>query len=171
MIQRFSSRRQKISEHFLNKRLENALAYDRIAGYFSSSIIEVAGETIESIQGKVRMVCNSDLNVRDVETAKAAQYGMRKSWCSWEPEKLNEKSKNRFSRLYEFLKSGKLEVKVLPNEKFGLIHGKAGIISLSDGNKTTFLGSVNESYHAWNQYSFYYLNPFSGSGRQRCTIS
>ena len=149
MIQRFSSRRHKISEHFLNKRLANALAYDRIAGYFSSSIIEVAGETIESIQGKVRMVCNSELNVRDVETAKAAQYGMRKSWCNWEPEKLNEKSKARFLRLYEFLKSKKLEVKVLPNEKFGLIHGKAGVISLSDGNKTTFLGSVNESYHAW----------------------
>ena len=42
-----------------------------------------------------------------------------------------------------------MEVKVLPNEKFGLIHGKAGVISLSDGNKTSFLGSVNESYHAW----------------------
>ena len=123
MIQRFSSRRHKISEHFLNKRLQNALAYDRIAGYFSSSIIEVAGEAIESIKGKVRMVCNSDLQLRDIETAKAAQYAMRKSWCSWEPEKLNEKSKTRFSRLYEFLRSGKLKVKVLPNDKFGLIHG------------------------------------------------
>jgi len=149
MIQRFSSRRHKISEHFLNKRLQNALAYDRIAGYFSSSIIEVAGEAIESIKGKVRMVCNSDLQLRDIETAKAAQYAMRKSWCSWEPEKLNEKSKTRFSRLYEFLRSGKLKVKVLPNDKFGLIHGKAGVITLSDGNKTSFLGSVNESYHAW----------------------
>ena len=149
MIQRFSSRRHKISEHFLNRRLQDARAYDRIAGYFSSSIIEVAGETLESIQGNIRMVCNSDLQLQDVETAKAAQYAMRRSWCGWEPEKLNEKSKLRFSRLYDFLKSGKLEVKVLPDDKFGLIHGKAGVITLADGSRTAFLGSVNESYHAW----------------------
>ena len=60
-----------------------------------------------------------------------------------------EIAKSRFSRLYEFLKSGKLQVKVLPDQHFGLIHGKAGVISLADGSKTSFLGSVNESRLAW----------------------
>src|SRR5439155_3113535 len=32
---------------------------------------------------------------------------------------------------------------------FGLIHGKAGVITLADGTKTAFLGSVNESRSAW----------------------
>jgi superfamily II DNA or RNA helicase len=51
--------------------------------------------------------------------------------------------------LYQFLKSGKLEVRVLPDSHFGLIHGKAGVITLADGTKTSFLGSVNESMAAW----------------------
>ena len=58
-------------------------------------------------------------------------------------------AKDRFRRLYEFLRSGKLQVKVLPDKYFGLIHGKAGVITLADGSKTAFLGSVNESRPAW----------------------
>ena len=44
---------------------------------------------------------------------------------------------------------GKLEVRVLPDEAFGLIHGKAGVIRYGDGSATAFLGSVNESASAW----------------------
>jgi phosphatidylserine/phosphatidylglycerophosphate/cardiolipin synthase-like enzyme len=58
-------------------------------------------------------------------------------------------AKQRFGRLHQFLASGKLEVKVLPDQYFGLIHGKAGVITLADGTKTSFLGSVNESKSAW----------------------
>ena len=43
-----------------------------------------------------------------------------------------------------------MEVRVLPDNHFGLIHGKAGVITLADGSKTTFLGrQVNESMSAW----------------------
>ena len=41
-INRFSSRRSQLGEEFLNQRLQGALAYDRIAGYFSSSLLEIA---------------------------------------------------------------------------------------------------------------------------------
>ena len=71
MISRYSSRRESISDSLLNKKLKNAKSYDRIAGYFRSSIFEVAGEALESIQGKIRVICNSDLNAIDVETANA----------------------------------------------------------------------------------------------------
>ncbi len=37
-----------------------------IAGYFSSSIIELAGEDIDKLKGKVRIVCNPHLQVDDV---------------------------------------------------------------------------------------------------------
>jgi superfamily II DNA or RNA helicase len=149
MIQRFTSRLHKLDQTFLTERLRGALAYDRIAGYFSSSMLEVAGEALELIPGPVRVICNSDLNVRDVETAKAAQYGMRREWCAAAPEKHGDRSQARFQRLYRFLRDGKLQVRVLPNDKFGLIHGKAGVITLSNGNKTAFLGSVNETFQAW----------------------
>jgi ERCC4-related helicase len=149
LINRFSSRRQMLGHSFLNSRLNKALSYDRIAGYFRSSLLEVAGEALESMTGAVRIVCNSDLNLRDVETARAAQYSMRQEWCEAKPEKIGMVAQPRFARLYDFLTSGKLQVRVMPREKFGLIHGKAGVITLADGQKTSFLGSANETGEAW----------------------
>lgn len=149
MIRRFSSRRERLDTSFLNDRLKGALAYDRIAGYFSSSILEVAGEHLDQIPGTVRMVCNSQLEAMDVKTAQAAVGAMRKEWCATEPEKMGEASRTRFQKLYDYLTSGKLEVRVLPDTAFGLIHGKAGVITRPDGTKTAFMGSANESKSAW----------------------
>ena len=69
MINRYSSRKEKLDESFLNKKLKNAKSYDRIAGYFRSSILELSGEDLENIEGKVRVICNSDLNIEDVKAA------------------------------------------------------------------------------------------------------
>lgn len=150
MITRFSSRRKPLDRSFLTARLQGARRYDRIAGFFSSSMLEVAGEALESIEGPVRLVCNSALNPQDVLTAqKAARASMRREWCDFQPECLAYSGRDRFSRLYAFLVSGKLKVRVLPDPIFGLIHGKAGVITLADGRQTAFLGSVNESLTAW----------------------
>ncbi|MFO7803974.1 MAG: phospholipase D-like domain-containing protein, partial [Desulfovermiculus sp.] len=149
MIQRYSSRRQQLSSSFLTQRLQNAVSYDRIAGYFNSSLLEAAGEALESVTNTVRIVCNSDLNIQDVATAKAAQFALHRSWCLSSPENDAELSKPRFARLFQLLKNEKLDVKILPDTQFGLIHGKAGVITLADGRKTSFLGSVNESYSGW----------------------
>ena len=142
---RYSSRRQPLDTAFLTPRLTGAKSYDRIAGYFSSSILEVAGEALESVEGKVRVVCNSGLSRADVEVARAAQAAIRREWCDSRPEDLGDGAKPRFERLYDFLRSGKVEVRVLPDDVFGLIHGKAGVIILADGRPTSFLGSANES--------------------------
>jgi hypothetical protein len=76
---RFSPRRQPLDRSFLYQRLRGARAYDRIAGYFCSSLLEVAGEELESVTGPVRMVCNSDLTPADVLTARATQMAVRRS--------------------------------------------------------------------------------------------
>ncbi len=150
MINRFSSRRIRLDHSFLAERLRGAQGYDRIAGFFSSSIMEVAGEELESVSGPVRLVCNSIIAPKDIETAKkAAQAAMRREWCDAQPERLPDAAKPRLQRLYDFLASGKLQVRVLPDAIFGLIHGKAGVITLADGRRTAFLGSVNESLTAW----------------------
>jgi SNF2 family DNA or RNA helicase len=149
VIQRYSSRRKRLDEVFLNNKLKGAKQYDRIAGYFSSSILEIAGEAIDEMIGKVRVICNSDLDVEDVKTANSAVNAIRKEWCSNKPEENFSNMPNRLKNLYDLLKSGKLEVKVLPNKVFGLIHGKAGVITLANGSKTSFMGSVNETYSAW----------------------
>ncbi len=56
---------------------------------------------------------------------------------------------HRLKKLYSLIKSGKLQIKVVPNDVFGLIHGKAGVITYKDGKKTCFIGSVNETYTGW----------------------
>lgn len=154
MITRFSSRRQSLGQTFLKDRLTGAQAYDRIAGYFSSSLLEIVGEELESIAGPIRMVCNSELDPRDVATARAAQTAVWQAWAGSQPEtwlqgQAEPHVRDRFARLYALLASGKLRVKVLPDAVFGLIHGKAGVITLADGSKTSFLGSANESKSAW----------------------
>ena len=60
MIKRYSSIRDKnLANSFFKDALNGAVSYDRIAGYFSSSIIELAGENLEKLEGKIRIICNS----------------------------------------------------------------------------------------------------------------
>lgn len=150
MINRYSSRLHHLDEAFLNKRLINAVSYDRIAGYFCSSILEVAGESIENVSGPVRVICNSGLSPEDVKVAIHAQK-MKQEWCEFEPEiKYSSPAcVKRLERLFNLLKSGKLQVRVIPDEIYGLMHGKAGVIRYSDGTATSFIGSINETKSAF----------------------
>jgi len=149
MLQRHSSRRNRLDHAVLQQRLEGAVSYDRIAGYFRSSLFEVAGEALMRVGGKVRMICNSDIDPKDLETAAAAQAALRRSWCAGRPEDAPPAALPRYRALFEALTRGKLEVRVLPDSAFGLIHGKAGVVRYSDGRATSFLGSINESLSAW----------------------
>ena len=73
MLQRHSSRLNRLDQSVLTQRLTGAVSYDRIAGYFRSSLFEVAGEALASVAGPVRIICNSDLDPQDLVTAAAAQ--------------------------------------------------------------------------------------------------
>ena len=149
MIQHHSSRRNRLDQTVLAQRLDGAVSYDRIAGYFRSSLFEVAGEAISKVAGPVRIICNSDLDPQDLVTAAAAQAALRRSWCAGRPEDAPPLALPRYRALFEALTSKKMEVRVLPDSAFGLIHGKAGVVRRADGSATAFLGSVNESASAW----------------------
>ena len=149
MLKRHSSRRNRLDHAVLNQRLEGAVSYDRIAGYFRSSLFEVAGEAIAKVTGPVRIICNSDLDPQDLITAAAAQAALRRSWCSGLPEDAPPAAMPRYKALYDALLNKRMEVRVLPDSAFGLIHGKAGVLRKADGSAIAFLGSVNESASAW----------------------
>lgn len=149
MIHRFSSRTGNLGEAFFKDALKDATSYDRIAGYFSSSIIEVAGEYIEQMQGKVRIICNSQLQADDVRYIKDQPQAMKLEWCEGKPEEELTNIPERLKKLYQYLITNKIDVRVLPNDVYGLIHGKAGVITKTDGKKVAFLGSMNETYKAW----------------------
>jgi len=149
MLQRHSSRLNRLDKSVLAQRLRGAISYDRIAGYFRSSLFEVAGEALASVAGPVRIICNSDLDPQDLATAAASQAALRRSWCAGKPEEAPPAALPRYRALYDALTSNKLEVRVLPDTAFGLIHGKAGVLRYADGTATAFMGSVNESLSAW----------------------
>lgn len=150
VITRYSSRRSRLGD-FLPNLLHSARSYDRIAGYFSSSILEVAGEALESMaEGAcVRVICNSELSALDILTARAAKQAMYREWCRSLPADVSPAMKRRLERLYGFLASGRLKVRVLPDERFGLLHGKAGVVTRADESRVAFMGSANESRSAW----------------------
>ncbi len=147
-LQRFSSRRQRLDTTFLAPKLQGAKSYRRIAGYFRSSILELVGEEIGDIP-VVCIVCNSELDLRDIQAAKAAREAALKE--KWNETPIQAEAifhQDRYQRLYELLRSGRLKIKVVPKDKV-FLHGKAGVIELADGTKTSFLGSVNESRSAF----------------------
>ena len=84
-MRRYSSRHAPLDD-FLARALAGATAYDRIAGYFSSSVLELAGEAIEQVAGQVRVICNSQLDPLDVSTARAAQLAQRREWADSIPK-------------------------------------------------------------------------------------
>ncbi|MGH2534501.1 MAG: phospholipase D-like domain-containing anti-phage protein [Thermomicrobiales bacterium] len=150
MITRHSSRRTPLHT-FLPDLLGGATAYDRIAGYFSSSILEVAGEALEGMAegARARVVCNSELDPLDVLTARAAKQAMTREWKASLPDDVSPALRARLDRLYGFLVSGRLAVRVLPDNCLGLIHGKAGVIRRAHAPPIAFMGSANESRRAW----------------------
>src|SRR5271170_570381 len=127
-ILRHSSRRAPLTGSFLDQRLQGAVSYDRIAGYFRSSVFEVAGEAFEAVKGPIRIVCNSGLDAADVTTARGTAQAQRAEWCEAGPERMSDLQRPRYQRLAQMLRGGLAKVRVLPDASFGLIHGKAGVI-------------------------------------------
>ena len=72
LISRFSSRNHRLSHVFLKDRLTGATTYDRIAGYFRSSVFDLIHEEISTID-RVRIVCNADHDPRDLTAATLSQ--------------------------------------------------------------------------------------------------
>jgi len=155
LISRFSSRRQRLSHVFLKDRLANATSYRRIAGYFRSSIFELVGEEIGAID-KVQIVCNSDLDPRDIAIGQASRLArettLKEKWNENADEIDTLLHRSRYKRLYELLKSGRVEVRVVSSRDAPFLHGKAGVIESRDGSSSAFIGSLNETREGWKEH-------------------
>lgn len=167
-LQRFSSRRSSLYGSFLKERLTRAERYDRIAGYFQSSILGLAAEELKAIQ-KVRIVCNTEVNPADVHAVRQATGPrrtelesalLRMVWNSGNFPHLTdvygEKAKERLRLLQELLRGdattgATCEIRIVPDCEFGFVHGKAGVLRFQDSKATSFIGSANDSERAWSQ--------------------
>ncbi|MEQ1490530.1 MAG: phospholipase D-like domain-containing anti-phage protein [Terricaulis sp.] len=146
-LRRFSSRAGRLDHALLSARLKGAKRYRRIAGYFRSSIFELVGEDLEDVE-EIQIVCNGDLDPRDVQTAKALEVGLKEQLDQGTDalERLLKRG------LYNLLRSGKVSVRVVAGEDAPFLHGKAGVVETHDGTRTAFIGSLNETREGWSRH-------------------
>ena len=150
-ITRLSSRTDALDQSFLVEHLKGARRYRRIAGYFTSSLFEVAGELIDQIP-EVQIVCNADIQAEDLRVAQVCEAKLL--------GKLNERSveiesllnRERYQQLASFLEKRGQVIRVAPDSACGFVHGKAGVIDLADGRKLGFIGSMNETSSGWQSH-------------------
>lgn len=135
---RFTPAEGPLIETFLSPRLEGASEYQRISGYFRSTALVPIRDRLSQIP-KIRLLCNAELDPRDIDTAQmAGSFGDG-------PIPDGE----RFRTLHTLLRSGQLEVRVLQDRSEPFLHGKAGLIRYPDGRARGFIGSVNDTFRAW----------------------
>lgn len=147
-----------IANDFYLPSMANSTRYDRMSGYFGSTIFIIAWTALKdfvSNNGRMRIICSPVLSDDDInaiqkgEKAKADEI-LKKSLISeleaiWD----NPKLKKPFQVLAALIASSVIEIKIAygnfhPSYK-QLFHDKVGIFS--DGvREVSFRGSVNETY-------------------------
>lgn len=150
-IRRFSSRTHRLDASFLMQHLAGARSYKRIAGYFTSSLFEVAGEALEHIP-EVKIVCNVDIHPDDLKVAQLRESKMLGRWNERALEAEALLNRERYRRLDAFLAKHGQAVRIAPDDICGFVHGKAGVITLADGRKLGFIGSMNETRNGWQRH-------------------
>jgi len=151
MLTRYSSRLERLDHLFLRDKLRQAKSYRRIAGYFRSSLLELVYEELDAID-EVRIVCNADLDPKDLRVAQLRQAYLKEKWNERPPEAESLLSKERYQRLFELLMRGNVQIRVVGRGEAPFVHGKAGVIDLRDGSQTSFIGSVNETADGWRDH-------------------
>lgn len=149
-----------------------ACRYDRMAGYYSSTVLRVAARGIvpfltnaQAHDGGMRLIVGSQLSAEDVtavrEGAQARDDAVAKA-IHRAPVKLNgDPTGDECLRLLGWMvREGLLQVKVgvpiddrghplEPDEARGYFHSKYGILQDATGTLVTFLGSDNETAAGW----------------------
>lgn len=113
-IQRLSSRTHRLESSFLLQHLPGAHSYKHIAGYFTSSLFEVANELLETIP-EVKIVCNVDIHPDDLKVAQLREAKMLGRWNEKAIEAEALLNRDRYRRLDAFLQKHGQAVRVAPD--------------------------------------------------------
>src|SRR5262249_47254320 len=106
MLNRYSSRLTRLDREFLCEKLQGARSYRRIAGYFRSSIFEIASEQLDTIE-HIQIVCNSELDPNDIKVSKAArEQALKAQWNKVSIETESVFYRDRYRKLFELLTRG-----------------------------------------------------------------
>ncbi|MDD5782625.1 MAG: phospholipase D-like domain-containing protein, partial [Muribaculaceae bacterium] len=147
-----------IAHDFYLPTMANSVCYDRMSGYFGSTVFIIAWDALKTFVangGRMRLICSPVLSDDDINAIlkgeKAQSDKLLKEALRQELENIwkDEKLRKPFQVLAALISQNIIEIKIAygnahPSFK-QLFHDKVGIFS--DGvNNIAFRGSVNETY-------------------------
>lgn len=147
-----------IAKDFYLPSMSNSVCYDRMSGYFGSTIFIIAWDALKdfiSNNGKMRLICSPILSNDDINAIHKGEKALTDNILSSHLQKeletiwASEVLRKPFQVLSALISKGVIEVKIAygsvhPNMK-QLFHDKVGIFS--DGEHiVSFRGSVNETF-------------------------
>lgn len=157
-----------IVQEFYAPVLSEAVSYDRIAGFFSSSCLAIAARGMADFikhGGKMRLVCSPVLNPDDYDIIQRIVNNgdLSMEELGFDYEKLESVFEADHVRaLGWMLSQGRLEMKLalvtgddgslMTKDNLlsmGLFHQKVGVLTDELGNRLSFSGSINETASAW----------------------
>ncbi|MBO4642824.1 MAG: DEAD/DEAH box helicase family protein [Bacteroidaceae bacterium] len=154
---------------FYEPTLSNAVQYDRIAGFFSSSSLAIVSRGLYGFiknNGRMRLITSPKLSEEDAGVIRQYILGdfsaLLRDFNSDIESLQDEIIKNHVKALGWMLSKGMLEIKLaIPVKSDGslreedemdnkaLFHQKVGVLRDYEGNELSFSGSINESASAW----------------------
>lgn len=142
--------------------LRESVAYDRIAGYFSSTSLALAARGILGLienGGHMRLIVSPNLSSEDVEAIRRSTEDPQayiESLMIQDLSDLGDTLRSDHVRaLGWMLANGLLEIRIAcvvgeDSETTGaLFHQKVGILKDAEGNRVSFSGSINETASGW----------------------
>ena len=150
-----------IAEEFYLPCMRNAVQYDRITGYFGSTIYVIAWDALKEFvanNGKIRIICSPFITEEDARALSEGNQAkideiIQKSLMTELQRMIEASYLEKPSRLLACLvSSGNISVKLaIPNEFSHpsikqLFHDKVGVFRDAFGNSVGFRGSLNETY-------------------------
>jgi superfamily II DNA or RNA helicase len=148
---------------FLEPHLSHSSTYDRVAGYFSSSVIATAARGLSKFVargGKMRLLTSKDLTEIDYSTLDAYLSGDVDSdlisEIGWAIDRgTPEAFRNHLAAMCWMLREGVLEIRIVvsvnQDTSFERFHSKFGLFQDEFGNTVAFSGSINETTSAWTR--------------------
>lgn len=161
----YSKDKNDLYNDFYKICIENSIKYDRITGYFGSSIFVVITEALKKFitnKGKIRIICSPVMSEEDhAAILKGYQEKINEKITSEilkEIENLKENYEKPLELLSNLIKYDYLEIKLAifkgnNHSSFSqLVHDKIGLFVDDENNMVAFGGSMNETYSGISNY-------------------
>lgn len=164
----YESRHTNLVSEFFIPALQRSIRYDRIAGFYSSSVLTLAARGLAALirnGGTMRLITGAVLSDKDIDAINrgilSPEEALAKGFSA-DIEHLEDAiAKDRIGALAWLVAAGKLEIKVgLVVDESGkilhpdayeraIMHQKVGIFTDINNDSISFSGSINETRQAW----------------------